>query len=123
VQRRLIDAGLALGYMTLIFVLSAQSTFPQALAGIWTFDKVIHGVEYGVLAILIARALRPRSGAAFAAAVLASVYGATDEAHQYYVPGRSSDRYDILADAVGAVIGAALFAFHSRRSSRVKRGT
>ena len=121
-RRRLIDVGLALGYAGLIFFLSSQSSFPVP-KGIFTFDKVIHFVEYGVLAFLVARALRPWPAAAVVAAILSSLYGLSDEFHQSFVPGRSSDGYDVVADVIGSALGAALFTFHSRRGLRVKRGT
>ncbi|MBS1152647.1 MAG: hypothetical protein H6Q89_4345 [Myxococcaceae bacterium] len=124
---RLIAAGLALGYAGLIFFLSAQSSFPVP-KGIWTADKLLHGIEYAILAFLIARAAvdpgEPKgSGAAVLAAIAASLYGVSDELHQSFVPGRSPDVYDALADAVGSGLGAAAFTFHRRRGWRVKRGT
>jgi len=77
-------------------------------------DKSGHSIGYGLLGILILRALAGgrlrevtwRRG--IAAIVLATLYGVTDEFHQLFVPGRSADRYDVLADCVGATIGAAL---------------
>ena len=72
-------------------------------------DKVAHAIEYGALAILCYRAFRHGSGPwaarhAFMLAVLAStVYGMTDEWHQYFVPLRSADGMDLLADTAGAV--------------------
>lgn len=118
-RSRLIAVGLALGYAGLIFFLSSQSSFPVP-QGIWTFDKVIHGVEYGVFAILIARTMRPWGPAPIVAVILAALYGVSDEFHQSFVPGRSSDAYDALADTVGATLGAAAFSFHMRRRSRVR---
>lgn len=43
-----------------------------------------------------------------AAIVLATLYGVSDEFHQLFVPGRSADPYDVLADGVGATIGTAI---------------
>ena len=40
------------------------------------------------------------------AILTASVYGVTDEAHQFFVPFRESSWQDWLADTIGAVIGA-----------------
>jgi VanZ family protein len=40
------------------------------------------------------------------AIVLAIAYGVSDEFHQRFVPGRSSDVYDVLADAEGAAAAA-----------------
>jgi len=37
--------------------------------------------------------------------LLASIlYGATDEFHQVFVPGRTPEIYDLVADGVGALI-------------------
>ncbi len=128
-RRRVIDVGLALGYAGLIFFLSAQSSFPVP-KGIWTFDKVLHFTEYGVFAFLICRAIRPadlhsskETSALVIAVILASLYGVSDEIHQYFVPGRSSEVLDAVADAAGSVMGAGAFVFHRRRGSRVRGGT
>lgn len=128
-RSRLIDVGLALAYAGLIFFLSSQSTFPVP-KGIWDFDKVIHFVEYGVLGFLVARAIRPKDPKSnrgvvlsVAAVIVSTLYGASDEFHQYFVPGRSSEGYDVLADAIGSVLGVAAFAFHRRQSARVIRST
>jgi VanZ family protein len=77
-------------------------------------DKSGHTIGYALLAGLLLRAFaRGRlSGitwrAACATLVLATMYGVSDEWHQSYVPGRNADRFDILADGVGATIGVAI---------------
>jgi len=38
--------------------------------------------------------------------LIAAAYGATDELHQYFVPGRQADVADLLADAIGAIAAA-----------------
>ena len=37
--------------------------------------------------------------------LLAIVYGVSDEWHQSFVPERSADAADVLADAIGALVG------------------
>jgi VanZ family protein len=75
-------------------------------------DKVLHAVEYAVLGGLCYRALRwgasgqVASHALLLAIVMASLYGVTDEAHQFFVPFRESSWQDWLADTIGATIGA-----------------
>jgi VanZ family protein len=97
-------------YAALIFVLSSQpDPLPVLTQNVW--DKAIHFVEYGTLGLLVAVALRTSGAslrrAALLGAVLASVYGASDEFHQWFVPGREADPRDWLADTLGGVGGAA----------------
>ena len=40
------------------------------------------------------------------AILLASLYGASDEFHQLFVPGRNSDPLDWMVDSLGAIAGA-----------------
>jgi VanZ family protein len=84
---------------------------PDALRG---SDKLVHATLYGVLAYLVADALRaaPTTPARRAIQVLltiaiVSAFGWADEWHQQFIPGRSRDTADWLADTVGAVAGAA----------------
>jgi VanZ family protein len=41
-----------------------------------------------------------------AAVVISTLYGVSDEYHQLFVPGRSFDVFDMLADFIGSVVGA-----------------
>jgi len=78
-------------------------------------DKGIHFAEYGTLAVLLAHAIRGtwrdwRPLATFmVASILTTLWGITDEIHQAFVPGRSSDVHDVMADALGAMMGAAFY--------------
>lgn len=70
-------------------------------------DKVGHLALYGVLAFLSARAAPAARGPLAMLALLAAIsaFGAVDEWHQQFVPGRSQDRADWFADTAGAAIG------------------
>lgn len=93
--------------MAVIFALSAMSSPPNPAA---VGDKTEHFVGYGVLGAVIARAtaggtLAGLSGGAAAAAwTLATLYGLSDEYHQSFVPGRTADPADWLADASGSAV-------------------
>ena len=114
----------AAAYMALIWFVSSLETpgFPTALFPLR--DKGVHATEYGVLGFLVAHAcLRtfPHHGRARVAAVaiLAGVlWGTLDEIHQAFVPGRSADVLDLLADSVGVTLGtlARWLAHHVRRA-------
>jgi VanZ family protein len=102
-------------YAGVIFYLSAQSHPEEQLPSFLlkdVSDKVLHAVEYGILALLCYRAFRWAAGPAVVrqavvlAIVAASVYGVTDEVHQFFVPFRESSWLDWLADTIGAAIGA-----------------
>ena len=81
-----------------------------------------HFCEYVVLGALLSAALRvtrpeARSAALVAVAIaLASAYGASDEFHQLFVPGRMCDPADWLTDTLGATLGVLLAAaaFHGK---------
>jgi VanZ family protein len=108
-------------YCGAIFALSAmESPLPAVTVRVW--DKLLHAVEYaglgGLLCLALASAaprLRPRD-LLLAAALLAAAYGASDEWHQSFVPGRDASALDWLADAAGALLGAAAGAGFLRRA-------
>jgi VanZ family protein len=102
----------ALLYMVIIFHFSSESDpMPEIRTHVW--DKLLHCTEYGGLAFLVCRALVGEGlvrTTAFAGAVLiVSLYGASDEWHQAYVPNRSSDVQDWVADSIGGGVGVAAF--------------
>jgi len=107
-------------YAGVIFYLSAQSHPEEQLPSFLlkdVSDKVLHAVEYGILALLCYRAFRWAAGPAVVrqavvlAIVTASVYGVTDEVHQFFVPFRESSWLDWLADTIGAAIGVISWRF------------
>ena len=118
-MRRLLAFLPALGWAALLFWLSAQERFgdlPHAFRG---QDKVIHACAYLVLAaLLLLGDGGPEGRRAWRWAAVAAFYGITDELHQMFVPGRSADVLDFLADAAGAVLAVALWLHYRRRRSR-----
>jgi VanZ family protein len=113
----------AAAYALVIFLLSARpDPLPFLPPGIWAYDKVLHALEYALLAGLVAPALRLAglrpAAAVVVAVVIASAYGATDEFHQSFVPGRSADVLDWVADTVGSIVGAVVGVLALRRPGR-----
>jgi len=92
----------------------------------WRADKVIHAFVYAGLAVLVVRAfLRgpPRltaTVAVMAAVALAVAFGASDEWHQSFVPGRTSSAMDLAADGLGACMGAIAAVLYYRRGRRFR---
>jgi VanZ family protein len=71
-------------------------------------DKVVHFAVYGLFATLLCRLGRGWR-AAILAVLVASAFGATDEWHQSFVPGRDSDVMDWLADTAGALAAVTVY--------------
>lgn len=102
---------LAAGWAALIFVASAVPGAALAGGPTWGADKIVHALEYAVLGALVTRALLAAPGlapiaAAVIGAALAVLYGVSDEWHQSFVAGRFSSRADLVADALGSILGA-----------------
>lgn len=74
-----------------------------------THEERIHFPEYGLAAILFARALAPRlrnRGFLFAAAAaLGAAAGVIDELFQWITPGRFCDTHDMAINAAAALLG------------------
>ena len=96
----------------MVAVFLASSGTGVALPPGRNVDKLLHAGAYGVLSWLAAWALtRGRLRAAtwralLAAWLISAAYGATDELHQFFVPGRHADLLDLAADALGALAAA-----------------
>jgi VanZ family protein len=111
-RRRAIAAWVAVAaWAGIIFWLSAQSNPPIHPPAIPFGDKVAHAGEYAILAALVATGLVATGLAAgrraiLIAALVGSLYGASDEIHQAFVPGRDADPRDWAADTAGALLGA-----------------
>ena len=105
-------------YAALIFLFSSFSRpVPFRIPDIFMIDKVIHFFEYLIFGILLFSAMkegRSPKKAAIWSFIIASVYGLTDEFHQYYVQMRHADFFDFLADSAGGGAGAFLALIFSR---------
>jgi VanZ family protein len=91
-----------------VLIFTASSRSSVAGPRIAHFDKVVHFSVYGLLGTLACRAIAGSRGAWWALAAV-SAYGATDEWHQYFVPGRSSELADWVADTAGAAIAILMY--------------
>ena len=106
----------ALAWAALIFWLSAQ---PKLVIDLERgTDKLAHFLAYAVLGALLALAQTRTGWPPAAAYALGIAYGASDEWHQSFVPGRASDAADWLADAAGVVVAVALYQRMRRRAWR-----
>lgn len=104
-------------WAAVLFSISSQPRLPGGLGG--GLDKVAHFGAFAVLGLLLARAaLSYRLPIGWPIA-LGLIYGATDEIHQAFVPGRYPDPADWLADALGVAV--ACFYLYRRRADGAQR--
>ncbi len=105
----LVTWGPAAIWAAVLFLLS--ETEPGS-AGVWSLvnDKVAHLGIYGILGSALAwGGLRTRRKVSPLVLVLAGTgYGALDEWHQSFVPGRTPSLGDLVADAGGVALGILL---------------
>ena len=107
----------ALLWALFIFALSSRTRLPVALPG--STDKLAHLAAFLVLGAGLAWGAVSTGSAPALPVLLGLLYGAADELHQRFVPGRSPDPLDWLADAAGVLLGVAIFyPLFARRTSR-----
>ena len=102
-----------MGVISAIFQLLDEWQVRVLGEGVDLVSSVAHSLEYALLGLLLANALRfhaPLVRACLLAVLFASLYAATDEFHQCFVPGRFSDPVDWLVDTCGAVLGVFAYA-------------
>ena len=112
----------ALVWAAAIFVASSIPTADIPRSVIFTQDKLLHLLVYFVFGFLTHRALNNdsagtwlRSRASLVTVLIVALYGASDEYHQYWVPGRSMDIFDWVADVSGAILFVILAMYLTRR--------
>jgi VanZ family protein len=103
----------AAGWAALLFYLSSLSGISGP--AIPHVDKVAHFGVYLVLGASLAYAVDRTGWPLWVAVVLGLLYGASDEFHQYFVPGRTPSVADWIADALGVCTAVFLYERHRRR--------
>jgi VanZ family protein len=104
----------AILWATLIFMLSAipGDSYPSHPGFL---NYIAHFCEYAIFTALLLVAIhgdkRKLWLSALIAIVIASLYGSSDELHQFFVPNRDSSPIDWLTDTIGAIAGGAITIF------------
>lgn len=110
----------AIFWIVAIFVQSSISNLSIPNFQFKWHDKLAHIVEFAILAILLFRALKYSSikffqqGKYWLTFLGGSLYGLSDEIHQSFVPGRTADVYDWIADVIGILL---IICFFKKRTA------
>lgn len=105
-----------------VWLVSARSDPRSDFHWTWEIpDKVEHGIEYavgGFLGHAAFSSLSMRASPVLAALVTCAAWGAVDEIHQGFVPGRMTDPWDLVADVIGVAAGVAVHTLWVRSARR-----
>lgn len=109
-------------YMAGIFVMSSIPGDNLPKSEFEFSDKLVHAVVFMGLFILFfyslkyqSKSVTLRKNSLSFAAIFSALYGLTDELHQRFVPMRSCELADWIADVTGVIIGMILTAIIERR--------
>jgi VanZ family protein len=113
-----------------IILLLATSLPTESLPDLGGGDKIKHFSAYMILSVLLTLSLLVQERSRFLSkyafiisVVIASVYGFFDEIHQMYIPGRSCEFLDWVADVGGAITGSLIiYIYHKLDRKYSKEG-
>ena len=110
-------------FALLIFIVSSLPGNKIPDFGIDISDKIIHFFEFGLFGIFLYQAFRfsgSRARPFLITLFIGIPYAALDEIHQFFVPGRYCGIGDFIADILGVVFFAGIFAKLNRNKSYLK---
>jgi VanZ family protein len=105
---------LAFAYAIVVVGLSSYPGLRLPETGTDMADKVVHFIQYAILAFLVSRGWGPmRPGGAtglraWLPVIVLLVFASADEYHQHWIPGRYPEWIDWFADVLGIAVGFAL---------------
>jgi VanZ family protein len=92
-------------------------------------DKTAHMVLYAGFGFLLYLTLKNspyqslRNNAFLFAIIIGTLYGATDEFHQSFVPGRTESIYDLFADSIGVTFGQTIIVIKDKLYNKLDKTT
>jgi VanZ family protein len=111
----------AIVVMVAIFIGSHLSGDQIPPTKLLNYDKFWHALEYALLAVTVLFARRPPEnniGQHILIIAFCVAYGISDEIHQYFIPLRSADGWDVCADSLGALLaGSGWYLVNRRRQA------
>ena len=107
-----------------------QSSYPgsERMPDVRFLDKLLHFGAYGVLGILFFRAyatlpIKNNCNLLILISIVsATLYGISDELHQYFVPFRHADLMDGVANTLGSICGVYIYYWWKARQKSALPG-
>ena len=111
-------------YCLAIYIQSSQPG-PEYIPDVRFLDKFLHVGAYSLLGILFYRAYETLPLKNFKNLLIlisigsATVYGISDEIHQYFVPSRQADILDVIADTIVSICGVYFYSWWKKQKKPV----
>lgn len=100
--------GPAILWMGIIFTFSAIPNLKTNLEQDFLLRKIAHAIEFGILALLLYRAIKEggvkTNRTIIYSSIIALFYAFSDEFHQLFVRGRHCSFKDVAIDSIGILI-------------------
>lgn len=113
-------------YWIILFILTSLPT-GLAIETRDVSDKLLHFGAYGLLSVLLHlnmyfqnKFIRLKNSPATFTLVIASIYGLIDEIHQMFVPGRSAEFLDWVADFSGSLLAVLITGYIINRFKQIE---
>ena len=112
-----------LGAALSIYYVSSLPQIPYLHSTFALYDKVLHIIAYFIFGISLLLAFVPYKKTSLKKKLIISIiigvfYGATDEYHQYFVIGRSSEIADLIADIIGISLSSIFMIVYHKFQNR-----
>jgi VanZ family protein len=104
-------------YAVMIFYFSSLSTIPtpeKEILGFIIKSSVKHFFEYFFFGLLLFYALEDNKRNILFSILIGGLYALSDEFHQFFVPGRIADPFDVAVDIIGIIVAVLLMYFLSK---------
>ena len=114
------------GISLAIILLSNQATFDLPVWNIIGFDKVAHLSAFFGYGLCVQFAYSGivntplKKKIILYTILISALFGASDEIHQYFVPGRTCDIFDFIADVLGALLSLLLISTNNKIVNHIK---
>jgi VanZ family protein len=110
--------------MLALFLQSSIGTIKIPDIGVSWFDKILHFIVFGILGLLTARGFRHSTGTRMRdrfmswSIIICILYGASDEIHQLWIPGRFASFWDWIADILGIITFILIYISKTKRMDK-----
>jgi VanZ family protein len=98
---------------------------PEQIPDVRFLDKFMHFGAYALLGVLFFSAYETLPLAKFKNLLIlisigsATLYGISDEIHQFFVPSRQADIMDVIANTIGSICGVIFYYWWKNRKEPV----